>query len=275
MSYANESETGWSDSAGGTFKDRWKEAMTDLEAVWRLARSELVVPAEGGGSDIFVWEHSVRVAKSSHYLSLLPEAQKDQPDALALMASALFHEAGWIARWRAGEIERFEMLMGSPTEAILADSVRLMENALRSVIPENSLRTAADAIRHRNGQRAESIESQILCEADHLEEFGQGFLWTAIRRGICGGRGVQAVLDAWRRRIEYHFWTARLKDAFRFEHSRQLAQTRLQQLDVFMREMCLQHGVEDVRRMVEMVRNSPVSPPKWPIESDFRGKPGG
>lgn len=246
--------------------------MRDLEAVWKLARAELVVPADGGGVDIFVWEHSVRVAKSVHYLSYLPEAQMHHPDSLALLAGALFHESGWISRWRGGEIERYEMLMGTPTEGIVAESVRLMENALRTVIPEHSLRRAADSIRYRSSSGSEFIEGSILNEADNLEEFGYGFLWSAIRRGICGGKGVQAVLDAWKRRTEYHFWTARLKDAFCFEPSRRLAQTRLYHLETIMREMSTQHGVEDIRAMVESARGGSVTPLVWPDEIDPRGK---
>jgi len=249
--------------------------MRDLEAVWKLARAELVVPADGGGSDIFVWEHSVRVAKSAHYLSCLPDAQAYQPDSLALLAAALFHEAGWISRWRAGEIERYEMLMGSPTEGVVAESIRLMENALRPVIPEFSVRRAAETIRFRSAHGSDSIEGYILTEADNLEEFGHGFLWMAIRRGMCGGKGVQAVLDAWKRRTEYHFWTARLTDAFRFEPSRRLAQERLERLELIMREMSVQHTVDDVRQMVESVRGTPLLPLEWPGDVELRGKPKG
>ena len=246
--------------------------MRDLEAVWKLARTHLVVPAEGGGNDIFLWEHSLRVAKSAHYLSRLPEAQAYEPDSLALLAASLFHEAGWISRWRAGEIERYEMLLGSPSESIVAESIRIMEDVLKDVVPPSSLSRASATVRFRIAHSQEPIEGYILTEADNLEEFGLGFLWMAIRRGICGGKGVQAVLDAWKRRIEYHFWTARLKDAFRFDASRKLAESRLRQLELLMDEMTVQHGVEDVRRLVEVARGSPLTPLTWPPETDNRNK---
>ena len=150
--------------------------MRDLEAVWKLARADLVVPAEGGGNDIFLWEHCVRVAKSAQYLSRLPEAQAREPDSLALLAAALFHEAGWISRWRAGEIERHEILLGSPSESIVVESIRVMQQALHGVIPAQSLTRACETIRFRTAQTPEPIEGQILIEADNLEEFGLGFL---------------------------------------------------------------------------------------------------
>jgi hypothetical protein len=246
--------------------------MKDLEAVWKLARSHLVVPADGGGHDTFLWEHSVRVAKSAQYLSRLPEAQEHEPDSLALLAAALFHEAGWISRWRAGEIERFEMLMGSPTEVIISDSIRTMESVLRDLVPPASLARACATVRCRIPHTQESVEGCILTEADNLEEFGLGFLWMAIRRGVCGGKGIQAVLDAWKRRVEYHFWTARLKNAFHFTPTRRLAESRLQQLEALMKEMAVQHEVEDIRLVVESARGCPLTPLKLNGEAENHGK---
>ncbi len=246
--------------------------MRDLEAVWKLARADLVVPADHGGNDIFLWEHCVRVAKSAQSLCQLPEVQAQEPDSLALLAAALFHEAGWITRWRAGEIERHEILLGSPSESIVVESIRIMQHALHGVIPAQSLTRACETIRFRTTHLPDLIEGHVLTDADNLEEFGLGFLWMAIRRGICGGKGVQAVLDAWKRRTEYHFWTARLKDSFHFSASRQLAESRLHQLELLMSEMMIQHEVNDVRLLVESVRGCPLTPLVWPGETDNRNK---
>jgi hypothetical protein len=248
--------------------------MRETEAVWKLARAELVVPAEEGGNDVFLWEHSVRVTKSSHYLSRLPEAQAQEPDSLALLAAALFHEAGWISRWREGEIARHEILLGSPSESIFAESVRIMQKSLHAVVPAQSLHRASETILFRSSHSPspDLIEGHLLADADNLEEFGWGFLWMSIRRGICGGKGVQAVLDAWKRRTEYHFWTARLKEAFHFEASRKLANSRLRQLESLMLEMMVQHDVEDVRKLVEMACESPLSPLECLSDTEKRSK---
>lgn len=246
--------------------------MRELEAIWKLARADLVVPAEGGGNDIFLWEHSLRVAKSAMYLSQLPDASAGNPDAKALLAAALYHESGWISRWRAGEIERYEMLLSSPSESIVVESVRLMQKALHDILPPSSMTRACETIRFRTSHGSETMEGQLLIEADNLEEFGLGFLWMAIRRGICGGKGVQAVLDAWKRRVEYHFWSARLKDSFRFDASRKLAESRLGQLEMLMAEMAVQHDVEDVRLMAESIIGHPIAAFAGPRETDLRGK---
>jgi hypothetical protein len=263
-------DSGKSGSAGN-LANLWC-VMRELEAIWKLARADLVVPADDGGSDIFLWEHSARVAKSAQYLSALPEAQANEPDLLALWAAALYHEAGWIARWRAGEIKRHEILLGSPSESIVVESIRIMQKTLDGVIPSPSLTRACETIRYRISHSSDFVEGHILIEADNLEEFGLGFLWMAIRRGICGGKGVQAVLDAWKRRTEYHFWTTRLKDSFRFSATRKLAESRLHQLETLMSEMMIQHEVEDVRNLVSSTRGSPIAPLVWPGETENREK---
>ena len=234
--------------------------MKDLEAVWKLARADLIIATDDGGNDVFLWEHSLRVAKSAHYLSHLPQAQALKPDIVALLAACLYHDAGWITQLRAGEIQRFEILLVPPSETTVLESVRLMHKSLGGVLSGPILERAGETIRTRHQHNLELIEAHILDEADNLEEFGLGFLWTAIRRGLCGGKGVQAVLDAWKRRTEYHFWTARLKDSFRFEATRKLAESRLSQLESLMSEMTLQHGVDDVRLAVQTIIGSQFSP---------------
>ena len=249
--------------------------MRELEAVWKIARADLVIPTGNGGNDIFLWEHSLRVAKCAFYIAHIPQAQALQPDLLALIVAGLYHESGWITRFRSGEIDRFEVLLGTPAETNHVESVRIMQASLDSVVPRPSLQKATDAIRWRGAHEGDSVEGRILAEADNLEEFGLGFLWTAIRRGICGGKGVQAVIEAWQRRAEYHFWTARIRDSFLFEPSRVLAQSRLKHMETIMSQMNLQHHVDDVRAALESLAKVPVSPVSWPKEQEIRGSRGG
>lgn len=245
-------------------------SMRELEAVWKLARADLVIPIDDGGQDLFLWEHCVRVAKGAEYLSRLPEVHRREPDHLALLAAALYHEVGWVSRWREGEIQRFEILLGVPAESMVIDSIRVMQNSLQGAISAASLSRASDTLRSRTGHDVQTIEGIVLADADNLEEFGLGFLWTSIRRGLCGGKGVRSVLDAWKRRTEYQFWTARLKDSFKLEESRKLAQQRLVQLETFLTAMEKQHEVEDIRNMVESIVGQELPAVPWPVEIEPR-----
>jgi len=230
----------------------------DLEPIWKRARADLTIPMPQGGLDVFLWEHTVRVVRNAEYISRLPEVQKQQPDEIAVLAAALYHEAGWIVRLRGGEIERHEMLIGPAPDSTSAGSAGVLEAALEGLIPRDSLGRASAAVHARNDRHTEQIEAQIVAEADNLEEFGPMFLWSSIRRGVLEGKGVQSVLDTWHRRKEYQFWTARLTDSFRFDSTRHLAAERLERLEEFMADLHFQQESEDVRSSLHPGSKDPI-----------------
>ncbi|MDO8632705.1 MAG: HD domain-containing protein [Phycisphaerales bacterium] len=247
-------------SGGVIAPEQWTYLAMDLEAIWKRARADLTLTTLQGGQDVFLWEHTVRVARSAEYICRIPEIQARTPDEVAVTAAALYHDAGWIVRVHAGEIERHEILLGPAPESACSEGARMMERSLKELIPPETLDRAGVAIRARNDRQTEQIEAQIIAEADNLEEFGLMFLWPAIRRGAFDGKGVQSILDTWRRRIEYQFWTARLTDSFRFETTRNLAVARLARLETFMSDLLIQQEVEDLRRAIQAGRKTSIAP---------------
>lgn len=247
-------------SSGVIAREQWTYPTMDLEVIWKRARADLTLTTVQGGQDVFLWEHAVRVARSAEYICRIPEVQTRAPDEVAVNAAALYHDAGWVVRLRAGEIERHEILLGPAPESTCADGARMMERSLKELIPPETLERAGAAIRARNDRQTEQIEAQIIAEADNLEEFGLMFLWPAIRRGAFDGKGVQSILDTWGRRKEYQFWTARLTDSFRFEATRNLAAARLARLETFMSDLLIQQEVEDLRRVIQTGRKSSAAP---------------
>ncbi len=241
----------------------------DLEPIWKRARADLTIQMPQGGQDVFLWEHTVRVVRSAEYVIRLPEVQAHQPDEVAVMAAALYHEAGWIVRLREGEIERHEILIGPAPESTCAGSAGVLEEALEGLIPRESLNRACAAVRARNDRHTELIEAQIVAEADNLEEFGPMFLWSSIRRGALEGKGVQSVLDTWHRRKEYQFWTARLRDSFQFDPTRRLAARRLERLEEFMADLHLQQESEDFRSLIHPGTKVPLVGFSRRIQEDF------
>lgn len=222
----------------------------DLEAIWKRARTDLVIPTPRGDSDVFLWEHSARVAQTAEHIARLPIIRSQKPNEAAIVAAGLYHHAGWIARFREGTVDRAEVLLGSLSEADHDQGVVLMEKSLSGLLAKESLELAAQAIRGARNRGTELIEAQVVIEADNLQEFGVVSLWSAIRRGALEGKGVQAVLDTWRRKKEYQFWTARLNDSFRFEPVRELARRRLEKFEQLLAELEDQHSVVDVAALL-------------------------
>lgn len=209
----------------------------EWDAVWKRARGDLTVTTAQGDADVFLWEHSSRVAKVAQQILLLEEVQKHDPDETAVVAAALYHDAAWAIRCRAGEIEHTEILLSPLNDSAAEQAAWLLEERLADLLPPGSLERAARAIRLMHEREPQSIEAQVVADANNLEEFGLLSLWPAIRRGMIEGKGIQAAIESWRRKKEYHFWAARLRDSFRFDAIRDLADARLQTLERVMEEL--------------------------------------
>ena len=222
----------------------------DLEVIWKRARADLVITTLRGDPDVILWEHSVRVAQTAQHIARLPMIQSQRPDEAAIVAAALYHDAGWITSIRERTVDRMEVLCGPLSEADQDQGAMLMESSLAELLPKESLNVAGRAIRDVRNRSSELIEAQVVAEADNLQEFGVVSLCSAIRRGAVEGKGVQALLDTWRRRKEYQFWTARLNDSFRFEPVRELARRRLEKFELLLEELEEQHTAADVAALL-------------------------
>ncbi len=220
--------------------------MTKLDPIWNQARTDLVIVAHTGDEDVFLWEHSARIASVAKAISGLAVVRERSPDEAAIQAAALYHDAGWAAAIRDGEVERQEILTRPPGDAQRERGAALMEESLAKLLPAESLARASNAVRTLNARRIDSVEGQVVAEADSLEEFGLLSLWPAIRRGVLEGKGVQAVLDTWHRRKEYQFWAARLNDSFRFAAVRKIAERRLAAYERVVRQLEDQYHSSDV-----------------------------
>ncbi len=227
------------------------------DALWSLARADLVVHTEQGEEDLILWEHSTRVARSALAIAGLPEFQSPRADEVALLAAALYHDAGWIVRLRAHEVTRLEFLARPLSAASRASGAELMGDRLAGVLPSDVLERATETIHGLSERVPHLVESQIVSEAEALEEFGLPMLWLGMRRGLLEGKGVRAVLDHWERRQEYQYWSSRLKSAFRVEAVRDVARRRLASFEQWIQELGRQHVGEDLPGVLRVAQGAP------------------
>ena len=230
----------------------------DSEAILSHARTDLVIATERGVVDVLLWEHSVRVARYARWIAKLPEVQAAAPDETAILAAALYHDAGWVVRLREEEIRHEEIFVRPQSESQIDQGARLMEASLGGLLSKESLSRALRAIRAPKDRESDLIEGHVVGDAENLDEFGIVSLWLMVRRGIWEGKGVEAAIETWRAKSEYHFWEARLRDSFRFAPVRRLAEKRLAEFDQFMHDLAGQHNAVDV----ESICTSDMALPK-------------
>lgn len=225
--------------------------MANSDAIWNRARVALTVVDERGQEDSYLWEHSRRVAQCALLIACLPGVRNQKPDEAAVLAGGLYHDAGWIMRLREGEIERNQILSRPGTETHRELGAGLMQRDLEGLLSPESIRTAAQAIQTLNEREINTIEGQIVTDAENLNELGVLSLWPIIRRGADEGRDVEYVLKTWRRQREFRFWDARLKDSFHFDAVRTLAQHRLESFGRLMGDLDEQHRCADLAALVD------------------------
>lgn len=216
------------------------------DAIWNRAKADLVVTTASGDQDRVLWEHTVRIAKHTDFILSLPEVKTQNPDDEAVLAAVLYHEAGWLVSVEEGDVAIEEILLRPTQMPQRENAIALMRKRLGRQCSAETLARATEAIRALNQREPASIEAQVLKEADNLEEFGLLSIWNGVRRHSIDGKGVQALLDTWRRRNEYRFWDARLRDSFQFKAVADVARQRLMKLDAFMQELERQHEGMDL-----------------------------
>jgi hypothetical protein len=217
------------------------------DALWHRARADLLLPMEHGELDVFLWEHASRVARTAQRIMLVPEVRTAALDEMVVCAVALYHDAGWAVRVRDDELDRREVLLRPPGPLHYEQGAMLLEKSLSKLLPRPALLRAADAILALADRQTNIMETKIVSDANHLDEFGMLSLWPAVRRGAVDGKAVQSTLETWRRRQEYRFWVARLADSFHFASVRSVAERRLSIYEQFMSVLEAEAGGEDLQ----------------------------
>lgn len=224
-------------------------SMASLEAIWRQAKVDLAIRGKKGEVDPFLWEHSVRVARAAMMIAGLPEAGVRPVDTTALTAAALYHDSGWVVQHREGLWQASEILSRATSDLQRELAAAFLEERIGGLLSVRSRETAAATVR-RFGEREGGIpEAQILAEAAALDGIGMMAFWQTVRRCTCEGKGIRSVIDTWKRQKEYHFWEARVADAFRFPCVRELACRRLQRFAEFMDELERQYAGDDMAQL--------------------------
>jgi hypothetical protein len=91
----------------------------------------------------------------------------------------------------------------------------------------------------------------VLCDARNLDDIGAVGIFNELRRYIIGGKNVSDALKVWKRKKDYQYWQARLKEGFRFESVRKLAEQRLSTAKQFMDQLKLESEFNNAASMLQ------------------------
>ncbi len=230
-----------------------------FEPILQRARELLILSTPGGGSDLALWEHSVRAMHAAHALAQAPEIRQREPDLVSCTTAALFHDAGWAVQFRQGVVTHAQVLTRPTSQVQRELGAGAMAEVLADVLPADTLELVAEAIRHAGTHQTALVEAQIVSDAANLDDIGVTHLLRQYRQYHAEGRQLEQLRTTWMRQSEYRFWDARINDGLRFEFTRGLARARLRAVEQFMVALATELEAGDLRRELRELGVQPIA----------------
>ena len=232
------------------FKDG--EPMIELDIVRELAREFLMSFASSDGENGYLWDRTERLVHNAEHICRLPELSKADVriDHFCLFSATYFSEAGVIYRpekadWAGGSFN----LPPNGDDAL--DWCReIVEKKLSPSVGHLRVRKINKIISESWSHSPRMTESMILSDARNLEDMGAIGVFREFRRFISEDKSISEVLKNWRKKIDYRYWQSRLKNSFRFEEVRKLAETRLSAAERFMEQLQVEKESRDLKELI-------------------------
>ena len=222
--------------------------MADLEQITRIAEKVLTSrDGQDGLGGSFLFDLACRLARNCEMIAQLQEVRRFQIDLDCLRIAAMFIDAGVIESSPKKGAARRNATGELTGRALREASVAVVRRELDRTIDSGQCERICNIMVEAESAQTLIVEARILADARNLDEVGAVGLFNELRRGSLEGRGVGDMLRAWQRKSEYGYWSARLRQGFRFESVRRIAESRLGAAEQFMRQLQAQHDGDDIR----------------------------
>lgn len=226
--------------------------MSELDVVRDLAKEALTIRPQGREPDDSLWDRAQRLARNVDHICRLPELAKAgvQIDRFCLTTAAYFSDAGLAYHLEAEENEGKTALSNANSSNLTDFSVEVVTEKLAGVVEKTRIEKINRIIIESDNRFTKMTESMILSDARNLDDMGAVGIFNEFRRYIDDGKGVSDALQIWKRKIDYRYWQARLKESFRFEQVRKLAEQRLSAAEYFMNQLKVENAAQDLRELL-------------------------
>jgi hypothetical protein len=189
--------------------------------------------------------------RTVEYICGLQELAKKsvQIDRFCLIAATYFNEAG-LARYlgtqgQAGEPGNLE----ANGDELLELSTKVAAERLTDTVERAKIDKINRIISESCRRSAPTMEAMILSDARNLEDMGAAGVLNEFRRCVCTGKSISDVVQSWRKKKDYRYWQARLKEGFHFEQVRKLAEKRLCAVEQFMKQLEVEVEAQDLKEL--------------------------
>ena len=226
--------------------------MSEIDVIREIARQVLTVPTPAGTNDNWLWDRTQRVVRNVEHICRLPELVKANlaVDRFCLTAAAYFADAGF-ARYADAEDTLSRLVLADVTLADLQDfSTQIVADKLAGAIGGPKIDKINKIIIESGSRFTKMTEAMVLSDARNLDGMGAVGIFNELRRCAIHGKSVCDALESWKRKIDYRYWEARLKESFRFKSVGDLAAQRFRTIEHFMNALEVENTARDLEELI-------------------------
>lgn len=226
--------------------------MSELDIIREMAQQSLEVSTLTGKTDHYLWDRAQRILRNVEHICRLPEVISLEAaiDRSCLIASTYFADAGF-ARYADAEDTPARVALADLSFSELQDfSTQVVTDRLAGSIQGVRIEKINKIILESHNRFTRMPEAMVLSDARNLDDMGAIGIFNEFRRYVIHGKGASDALISWKRKIDYRYWQARLKESFRFASVRDLAQRRFAAAEFFMNQLAVENSARDLEELI-------------------------
>ena len=226
--------------------------MSEIDVIREVARQVLMVPTLTGTPDNWLWDRAQRIVRNAEHICRLPELVKQDlaVDRFCLIGAAYFSDTGF-ARYSDAEDASSRMVLADVTPTDLLDfSTQVVTDKLAGSLAGPKIDKINKIILEAGDRNSTMTEAMILSDARNLDDMCAIGIFNEFRRYVVHGKGASDALESWRRKLDYRYWEARLKESFRFETVRKIAEQRFSATEYFMNQLSVENSARDLEELL-------------------------
>ena len=222
--------------------------MSDIDAVIGIAKKTLLINPCPGNNNCRLWYRTLRVVHNvEHIINLEELIEADIPiDRFSLTAAAYFSDSALVPK--DGSIVKPAHQPEIRTAIEL--SAQIAAEKLSAVLSCSRTVSISRIITESANRFTKTTEAMILSDARNLDDMGAVGIFSELGAFLSDGKELSELLNSWRRKNDYRYWDARLKESFRFSSVRQLARQRFKAVASFMNQLEVEISASDMKKLI-------------------------
>jgi hypothetical protein len=226
--------------------------MAEMDIIREIAQQVLIVPTISGEKDNYLWDKAQRIVRNVEHICRLGEitSKNLSVDRFCLTGAAYFCDSGF-ARYSDAEDLSARLVLADISASDLVDfSTQIVADKLSGALAGPKIDKINKIITDSIDRSTNMSEAMILSDAKNLDDIGAVGVFNEFRRYVIHGKGVSNALESWKRKVDYRYWDARLKESFRFDCVRKLAEQRFENVSVFMNQLSTENSAKDIEELI-------------------------